>query len=194
MEDPDLIKELKSGNEVAFRAVIEKYQRLVLNCSFKFVRNRETAEDLTQEVFMEVFESIGSFRAESKLSTWIYRIAVTKSLNHLKSMKRKKRFATLLHLFGEDEVEKYIAAPGNMSPDNVLENQDRAKILNLALEKLPENQRIAFTLSKYDEMSYDEISAILNTSISSVESLIHRAKINLKKKLYYYYKRNLQNR
>jgi RNA polymerase sigma-70 factor, ECF subfamily len=191
MEDLEIIKKLKIGNDEAFRIVVDKYQKMVLNCSYKFLRNRESAEDLTQEVFLEVFESINSFRAESKLSTWIYRITVTKSLNDLKSMKRKKRFATLLHLFGEDEVEKQIAAPGNMSPDKNLENQDRARVLNLALEKLPENQRIAFTLSKYNEMSYEEISGILNTSISSVESLIHRAKTNLKKKLYNYYKKHL---
>jgi RNA polymerase sigma-70 factor, ECF subfamily len=191
MEDLEIIKKLKSGNDEAFRIVVEKYQKMVLNCSYKFLRNRESAEDLTQEVFLEVFESISSFRADSKLSTWIYRITVTKSLNQLKSMKRKKRFATLLHLFGEDEVENHITAPGNMSPDKDLENQDRTRVLNLALEKLPENQRIAFTLSKYNEMSYEEISGILNTSISSVESLIHRAKTNLKKKLYSYYKKHL---
>ena len=191
MEDLEIIKKLKSGNDEAFRIVVEKYQKLVLNCSYKFLRNRESAEDLTQEVFLEVFESINSFRADSKLSTWIYRIAVTKSLNHLKSMKRKKRFAMLLHLFGEDEIENQIAAPENMSPDKALENQDRAKILSWALEKLPENQKIAFTLSKYNEMSYEEISNILNTTVSSVESLIHRAKTNLKKKLYNYYKKHL---
>ncbi|MDR3593255.1 MAG: sigma-70 family RNA polymerase sigma factor [Clostridium sp.] len=191
MEDLEIIKKLKSGNDEAFRIVVEKYQKLVLNCSYKFLRNRESAEDITQEVFLEVFESINSFRADSKLSTWIYRIAVTKSINHLKSMKRKKRFAMLLHLFGEDEIENQISAPENMSPDKALENQDRTKILTWALEKLPENQRIAFTLSKYNEMSYEEISSLLNTSISSVESLIHRAKTNLKKKLYNYYKKNL---
>ena len=191
MEDLDIIKKLKSGDDESFSMIVEKYQKMVLNCSYKFLRNRESAEDLTQEVFLEVFESAHSFRGDSKLSTWIYRITVTKSLNHLKSMKRKKRFAMLLHLFGEDEVENYIVAPENMSPDKDLENQERARVLNLALEKLPENQRIAFTLSNYNEMSYEEISNILNTSISSVESLIHRAKTNLKKKLYNYYKKHL---
>jgi RNA polymerase sigma-70 factor (ECF subfamily) len=191
MDDIEIIKRLKDGDDETFRMVVEKYQKMVLNCSYKFLRNRESAEDITQEVFLQVFESINSFRADSKLSTWIYRITVTKSLNHLKSLKRKKRFAMLISLFGEDEVEQRITAPENMSPIKELENQDRARVLSLALDKLPENQRIAFTLSKNNEMSYEEISLILNTSISSVESLIHRAKTNLKKILFIYYKKHL---
>jgi RNA polymerase sigma-70 factor (ECF subfamily) len=100
MDDREIVDKLKGGDDDVYPIIVEKYQRLVLNCSYRFVRNRESAEDLTQEVFMEVFESIHSFRGESRLSTWIYRIAVTKSLNHLKSQKRKKRFAALVSLFG----------------------------------------------------------------------------------------------
>jgi RNA polymerase sigma-70 factor, ECF subfamily len=188
MEYLELIEKLKSGDDEAFRYIVEKYQKLVLNCSYKFLRNQESAEDLTQEVFLEVFESIHSFRAESQLSTWIYRIAVTKSLNHLKSLKRKKRLALVVSLFSGADSEDRLAAPDTQSPERELENQERAQILNDALEKLPENQRIAFTLSKYKEMSYEEISLIMGTSISSVESLLHRAKANLQKNLYHYYK------
>jgi len=78
-----------------------------------------------------------------------------------------------------------------MSPDEELETKERARILNWALDKLPDNQRIAFTLSKYDELSYREISLIMNTSIPSIESLLHRAKANLKKKLHRYYSEHL---
>ena len=96
-----------------------------------------------------------------------------------------------MSLFSEDKVEENIAAPENMNPDQELENQERAKILTWALDKLPENQRVAFTLSKYKEMSYEEISSMMNMSIPSVESLIHRAKTNLKKELYGYYKNHV---
>ncbi len=191
MDDPEIIEKLKSGDAAAFRFVVGKYQKLVLNCSYKFLRNRESAEDVTQEVFLEVFKSILTFRADSKLSTWIYRIAISKSLNQLKSQKRKKRFAILTSLFDDSGVEKQIPAPISMSPEKDFENRDRAEILSRALEKLPENQRIAFTLSKYDEMNYEEISLIMDTTISSVESLIHRAKTNLRKKLFNYYKNHL---
>ncbi len=191
MEELEIIKKLKNGDEDTFRMVVQRYSRMVLNCSYKFLRNKESAEDLTQEVFLEVYESVKTFRADSKLSTWIYRIAVTKSLNHLKSMKRKKRFAVLVSIFGKDDSVKDIPLADSIAPDKELENKDRARILAWALDKLPDNQRVAFTLSKYDEMSYEEISSIMKTSISSVESLIHRAKTNLKKKLYNYYKKHL---
>ncbi len=191
MEDLELIRRLKSGDETAFRLLVDTYQKFVLNSCYKFVYNRETAEDLTQDVFIEVYRSINLFRADSKLSTWIYRISITKSLDYLKGQKRKKRFAILKSLFGEDEVEERISAPDNNSPDKILENNDRLKVLSWALNKLPENQRIAFTLSKSDEISYKEISEVLGVSVSSVESLIHRAKQNLKKKLYSYYKKHL---
>ena len=88
-------------------------------------------------------------------------------------------------------MEERISAPDNNSPDKILENNDRLKVLSWALNKLPENQRIAFTLSKSDDVSYKEISEVLGVSVSSVESLIHRAKQNLKKKLYSYYKKHL---
>ena len=191
MDDLEIVQKLKSGDDETFRLVVEKYQKLVLNCSYKFLRDKESAEDLTQEVFMEVFESIAAFRGNSQLSTWIYRIAVTKSLNRLKHLKRKKRFAMLVSMFDRDEAEERFAAPEHMSPHHELENQERAEILHGALGTLPDNQRIAFTLSKYEEMSYEEISLVMNTSIPSVESLIHRAKTNLKKKLLNYYEQHL---
>jgi RNA polymerase sigma-70 factor, ECF subfamily len=191
MDDREIVEKLKSGDDVAFRLVVEKYHTLVLNCSYKFLRNRESAEDLTQEVFLEVFESIGSFRGNSQLSTWIYRIAVTKSLNHIKHLQRKKRFAFLVSLFDRGETEERIAAHEHTSPAHELENQERARVLDWALKTLPDNQRIAFTLSKVNGMSYEEISTIMNTSIPSVESLIHRAKTNLKKRLFSYYKEQL---
>jgi RNA polymerase sigma-70 factor (ECF subfamily) len=191
MEDSELLIQLKNKNDDAFRFVVERYQRMVLNCTFKFLRNKESAEDITQEVFIEVYESIHSFRGDSKLSTWIYRIAVTKSLNHLKSLKRKKRFALITSIFRKDDMEEEFSTPGEINQEQLLENQDRAKILAWALSKLPENQRIAFTLSKNKEMSYEEISLVLNTSKAAVESLIHRAKDNLRKRLYVYYKKHL---
>lgn len=197
MEDTELIKNLKNGNDESFRIIVDKYQRLILNSCYRFVYNRETAEDLTQEVFIEVYRSINMFRNDSKLSTWIYRIAISKSLDYLKSRKRKKRFANSKSLFenediiGSTSLKDEIQAPHEQSPEKLLDNDDRIKVLSLALDCLPENQRIAFTLSKYDEFSYKEIADVLGITISSVESLIHRAKVNLRKKLYNFYREYL---
>lgn len=191
MEDFEFIQQLKKGDPQSFRILVDRYQRFILNTCNKFVYEKETAEDLTQEVFIEVYRSVNNFKGNSKLSTWIYRIAITKSLDLLKSRKRKKRFVLLKSLFGEDEMEDRISAPDEMNPGKELENKDRLRVLTWALNQLPENQRVAFTLSKYDELSYQEIADILGTTISSVESLIYRAKQNLKKKLYHYYKKHL---
>lgn len=190
MKEDELVNKLKSGNEESYKILIETYQKMALNCTYKFVRNKETAEDITQEVFVEVFESIKTFRGDSKLSTWIYRITVTKSINYLNKMKTKKRFAFLTSLFGNEDEEINVVS-SEPEPDKLLENKDRARILTWAVGKLPENQRIAFTLSKYQDMSYEEIALVLNTSISSVESLIHRAKTNLRKRLLGFYKKHL---
>jgi RNA polymerase sigma-70 factor (ECF subfamily) len=190
MSDFEIVNRIKSGEEDAFRQLVEDQQNFVLNTCLRFVHVTEIAEDITQEVFIEVYKSINSFRGDSKLSTWIYRIAVTRSLDYLKMMKRKKRFTKLKSIFGDDGESIEISSNASI-PDGKIENEGRIKILNWAMDSLAENQRVAFTLSKYEEMSYKEIAEIMGTTVSAVESLIHRAKSNLKKKLYKYYEKNI---
>jgi RNA polymerase sigma-70 factor, ECF subfamily len=191
MSIENLIENLKNDDSESFKVLIDEHQKKILNTCFRFVNNREDAEDLTQEVFIEVYKSISSFRGESKISTWIYRIAVTKSLDFIRKKKRKKRFAILKRVFSDNTLEDEIPDSRNLNPGSKIEEQDRIRILNEALESLPESQRTAFTLSKYDEMSYKEIAEILNTTIPSVESLIFRAKSNLKKRLYHFYEKRI---
>ncbi len=187
----NLIENLKKGDMKSFRILVDEQQKKVLNTCNMFLNNKEDAEDLTQEVFIEVYKSISSFRGEAKISTWIYRIAVTKSLDFLRKKKRKKRYAILKRIFSDDSLSVEIPDNKNLNPGRKAEEKDRVRILNEALGSLPQNQRAAFTLSKYDELSYKEIAEVLNTTVSSVESLIHRAKNNLKKKLYHYYQKKI---
>ena len=191
MSEENLVNNIKNKDLNSFKVLVDEYQKKVLNTCNRFVNNREDAEDLTQEVFIEVYRSISGFRGDSKLSTWIYRIAVTKSLDFLRKRKRKKRFGIMKSISSEERLREELKATDISNPGTQAENQDRIKILNEALEKLPENQRVAFTLSKYDELSYQEIAEILETTISAVESLIHRAKNNLKKRLHNYYEKKL---
>jgi RNA polymerase sigma-70 factor, ECF subfamily len=191
MHDLDILDDLRNGRDPAFGTLVERYQGVVLNCVFRFVRDRETAKDLTQEVFAEVYESLPSFRGEAALSTWIYRIAVTRSLNHLKAMKRKKRFAFLTSLFGETQEPVQVAAGAADDPAAILENKERARILSDAMEALPGTQRVAFTLSNVEGMSYQEIARVMNVSIPAVESLIHRARVRLRALLMEYYQQHL---
>ena len=189
MTDNELIRRLIDGDEEAFRLLVEKYQDLVFKTSYNLIRNSEDAEDIVQDVFIEIYESIHQFRNESKLSTWLYRITINKSLNHLRKYKWKSRVSSLEHFFtGDKNTKLEIEDTGaNNSPHSVDYNE-RVLVLQNAINSLPENQRIAFTLSKYDELSYQEICDVMNLSLSSVESLIHRAKLNLQKKLVNYYK------
>ncbi len=182
----DLIELLKQGDETAFRNLVEKNQGKVYNTCLGFLRNEEEADDLSQEVFIEIYRSISRFRGEAKLNTWIYRIAVTKSLEFIRSRKRQKRFAVIKSLFNSDD-ESTLDIPENIHPGVLLENKERAGILFRAIDNLPENQKIAFTLNKIEGMSYEEISEIMGKSISSVESLLHRARLNLQEQLRNYY-------
>ncbi|MEJ2613841.1 MAG: RNA polymerase sigma factor [Ignavibacteriaceae bacterium] len=191
MSVENLIENLKKGDIKSFRILVDEHQKKVLNTCYRFLNNKEDAEDLTQEVFIEVYKSISSFRGESEISTWIYRIAVTKSLDFIRKKKRKKRYAVLKRVFSDDTLTDTVPDERNLNPGLKTEENDRIRLLNKALESLPQNQRAAFTLSRYDEMSYKEIAEIMNTTISSVESLIHRAKNNLKKRLYHYYQKNI---
>ena len=184
-----LINELKTGNTEAFKKMVERYQDNVINTCYGFLKNKEDSEDVAQEVFIEVYRSIARFRQESKLSTWLYRIAVTKSLDFIRRKQRKKRFAKIQHVFGIDNEAEQVPAHINSNPDVNLENQERSAILQAAIDSIAENQKIAITLSKIEGLSNKEVAEIMGTSVSAVESLVHRAKNSLYKKLYQYYKK-----
>jgi RNA polymerase sigma-70 factor (ECF subfamily) len=189
LSDQELIKQLKEGNESAFKIIVEKWQDMVFNTCMGLVQDANDAEDVAQEVFIQVYESVEQFKGESKFSTWLYRIAVTKSLDHLRKKKRKKRFAFLQSLFGVNE-EEVIQDPEFHHPGVKLENKEQAAVLFNAISKLPDNQKAAFTLHKLEGLSYQEVAEALSTTVSSVESLMHRARGNLRKILTNYYQKN----
>ncbi len=185
--DSELVTKLKNADEQIFRQLVREYEDKIFNTCISLVKHAEDADDLTQEVFIEIFRSIHKFREDSLLSTWIYRIAVNKSLEHLRRMKRKKRAGILTWFNKDDQDMKQVAADFN-HPGVQVENEERSRILFRAMEKLPESQKIAFTLHKLEGLSYEQIAAVMQKTLSSVESLMHRAKTNLKKALYDYYK------
>ncbi|MBN2613313.1 MAG: RNA polymerase sigma factor [Bacteroidales bacterium] len=187
MTDLEYIEGLKKGDETSFRNLVEEHQLKLLRLCNGFVHSREDALDLVQEVFIEVYRSIHSFRGDSGLSTWLYRVAVNKSLNFIRKQKRKT-FSLSNNI---DNAAKLDLRDESGAPDVRMEQGQRDFLIQKALDSLQENQRIAFILNKYDDLSYKEISGIMDVSLSAVESLIHRAKTNLQKKLYRFYKKNL---
>jgi RNA polymerase sigma-70 factor (family 1) len=183
-----LVAELKKGSESAFKRLVDKYQKKVFNTSLSFVHNAEDAEDVSQEVFIEIYKSMNGFREDASLNTWIYRIAVNKSLEFIRRKKVKKRFALLTSLFG-NEQEQSIQVPDFNHPGLIMEDREMGQILFKAIDKLPKNQNTAFVLHNIEGLSYQEIAEVLKTTLSSVESLIFRAKSNLRKYLFAYYKK-----
>ena len=187
MTEPELVDGLITQNNKAIEYLVNIYQKNVIKTAYYFVANMEDAEDLSQEVFLEILKSISRYKKNASLYTWIYRITVNKSLDHLRRQKKRNILQTVGSFVR-------ISSDGIKGDDNKLaamdtrnEDNENRKILDNAVNSLPENQKIAFILNKYEEMTYKEIAEIMDLSLSSVESLIHRAKLNLQKKLLNYF-------
>jgi RNA polymerase sigma-70 factor, ECF subfamily len=189
MDEQTLIQGLLKGDNHAFRELVALYQDRVYHTVFSFIQHEEDSLDLSQDVFIEIFQSVKHFRKESSLSTWIYRIAVNKALNHIRRKNKSSFIGSMQGIFStQKENIKPEPADGMKHPHETLENKELAIQLKRAVASLPKNQRIAFVLHKYEDLPYKEISKIMDISLSSVESLIFRARKGLQEKLLDYYK------
>jgi RNA polymerase sigma-70 factor (ECF subfamily) len=189
LEQELFIDELKAGKQAAYSQLLDDYQQKVFGTCISFVPNREDAEDIAQEVFLEVFKSISNFKGDSKLSTWIYRIATNKSLEFIRKKNTKKRFAFMQAIMGNEiPIDKTSYFTEFDHPGILLENKEKSATIFKAINTLPENQRVIFTLAKIDGKSYQEIVEITGKSLASVESILFRAKKGLQVKLENFYK------
>lgn len=182
MTEQELIYGLQNGDEQAFRELVNRFQNRVFNTALGLLQQHTDAEDIAQEVFIQVYRSVHAFKQEASLSTWLYRITVTKSLDHLRSKKRKKRFAFVSSLFGADNTPLHEPADFNHPGVQLAQKEDAAMLFKL-IDQLPENQRTAFILNKVEALSYIQIAEILGSTESAVDSLLQRAKQNLRKKI-----------
>jgi RNA polymerase sigma factor, sigma-70 family len=182
LNELELIQQLREGDELAFKSLVATYQDMVFNTALGIVQNAEDAEDVAQEVFIQVFRSIDQFKGDARLSTWIYRITTTKALDHIRSRRRKKRFAFITSLFSAND--ELVHEPIDFQhPGVALDRKEQAALLFRMIEQLPENQKVAFTLHKTEGLSYQEIAEVMELSVSAVESLLFRARQNLRKLL-----------
>ncbi|MFC6225909.1 RNA polymerase sigma factor [Hymenobacter artigasi] len=188
LSDEDLLAALRAGQAGAFEQLVKQYGARVLNTCLGLVPQRADAEDLTQEVFVEVYTQLASFRGEAKLSTWVYRIAVNKCLEWQRHRKRQKRFAFITSLFGADSNEPTHDPPDYEHPGVLAERREQAALLLQAVARLPERQQAAFTLFHLEGLPHSEIAAALELSTGAVESLLHRAKGTLRQQLGAYYR------
>lgn len=181
--DPDarLMLRFRDGDAEAFNTLFSRHMRSMINFAYRFVHNREQAEELAQEIFLKVYEGAGGYKAQAKFTTWLYRIAANVCLNEV----RKPRFRAVHQPLPEanDPALGCAEFQAGSAPDRLLEQQAISNVLKEALNKIPEKQRIAFILNKYQDFSYLEVAEIMKTSEKAVKSLIHRAKEALAERL-----------
>ncbi|MGI4883436.1 MAG: RNA polymerase sigma factor [Janthinobacterium lividum] len=180
--DAELVAQLRLGSEAAFRTLVERYQDRVYRTVLALVRSPEEAEDVAQEVFVEVYQTIGRFRGEAALSTWLYRLATSGALKNRRQARAKKRLAYVTSLLGFDNAVLH-HPPDHAHPLALLEGQQQLQLLLGHVARLPGAQQVAFTLRHEQELSYEEIAAVLNTSVAAVESLLFRARQTLRQQL-----------
>jgi RNA polymerase sigma factor (sigma-70 family) len=189
LNEPELTVRLKQGDQLAFRQLVDTWKDMVYNTALGLVQSEMDAEDVAQDVFTKAWDSIQGFKGESKLSTWLYRITVTKSLDLLRSKKRKKRFAYVRSIFGNDN-DLLVNPPDFLHPGVQLENRERSMHLFKAIELLPQQQKVAFVLTRIEGLNHKEVSEVLGTTVPAIESLLQRARLNLKKELEIYYRKH----
>jgi len=185
-QDPDaaLMLRVKQGDNEAFALLVDKYKQPVMNLAYRTLRDATEAEDLAQNVFVQVYKSAGRYQPAAKFSTWLFTIARNLCLNEIRRRSRhpaesldQTRAETDDHPFYQVE-DRSVAAP----PEQLLHGELEQKITD-ALAELPENQRTALLLCRQEELSYEEIAEVLGCSLSATKSLIHRGRETLKTKL-----------
>ncbi|HEY1253158.1 MAG TPA: sigma-70 family RNA polymerase sigma factor [Terracidiphilus sp.] len=174
--DAAVMMRAAAGDEAAFSYLAEKYHRPIIHFLFRMVRNQAIAEELAQEVFLRVYRSRASYRAEAKFSTWLYRIATNLAVNHARDTKNE-RAGQNVYLDSPDEETGTTpdVADGGPSAEQSLLRQERMKAIRAHVMALPERQRMAVLMHKYQGLDYREIGEVLKLSESAVKSLLFRA-------------------
>lgn len=171
-------------DEQSFETLYSEYKNLVYNLCLHYLLNAEDAQDITQEVFVKVYQKYSQFNpATASVKTWIYRITINHCLDFLKAKKTKKRFGFFSALFNADTQEPIHNASSTHHPGVEAEDKEALQNLLRIIQSLPESQQTAIVLSKIEDKSQKEVSEIMNISVKAVESLIQRAKLNIQKRL-----------
>jgi RNA polymerase sigma-70 factor (ECF subfamily) len=185
LNDDLLIKGLKERREQAFTTLLARFRPRVVNTCFGFVRNEQDAEEVAQDVFLEVYQSIDKFNGQVPIHVWLYRLSMQKSIDFIRTKTRKKRWSGFKNFFIDNENTWQLPTDSDASSN--MEQKELSELLATVISRLPERQQKAFILSRNEGLSNAEIGTILKTSESAVESLITRANRRLRELLYNYY-------
>ncbi|MCD6112932.1 MAG: RNA polymerase sigma factor [Bacteroidales bacterium] len=193
MDDKQLVEKIKNNNDIAFRILIKKYKGLVMNTVYRLIGNKMDSEDVFQDVFLEVYRSIHKLRNIDDISGWLFRISYNKSLSFLRKKNPAKAglstdfLGVVANMKSDINSSKY-----NKTPADIYIQKEANKILFKAIDNLPGKQKKALLLHKFENYSQKEICKIMNLSQASVESLIYRSKIKLRKSLANYFKDHIK--
>jgi RNA polymerase sigma-70 factor (ECF subfamily) len=190
--DPDaaLMLRVKQGDTAAFTELVEKYKQPVMNLVYRTLRDATEAEDLAQNVFVQVYKSAHRYKTTARFTTWLFTIARNLCLNEIR--RRSRHPAESLdvpHPEQEDQPLRQIEDKKTFSPPETLLHHELEEKIAAALAELPENQRTAIILCRQEELSYEDIAKVLGCSLSATKSLIHRGRETLKEKLKPYLRR-----
>jgi len=173
--DVQLMLDVKAGDEASFEILLQKYRSPLVNFLFRMVRDRATAEDLAQEVFLRVYKARAQYSPSAKFTTWLFRIATNLALNSVRDNRHRQMDVSIDAPVEEDEAPPLQLPSREMRIDEHMVERDRAEFIRQKISALPEKQRVAVLLHKYEEMDYADIAKVLECSESALKSLLFRA-------------------
>ena len=176
---------VQAGDKVAFSVLVDRHKGLVVSCIYRYVGREEDANDLAQEVFLRLWRFSRHYHATSKFTTWLYAVTANICKSEVQSAWRRKirLIGSFWSAAADAESVLSEAASLSPSPEDTSLREEQSRLVRSAVQSLPRKQRLALILSRYEQLSYQEIATILGCSVSAVESLLVRAKTSLKKKL-----------
>jgi RNA polymerase sigma-70 factor (ECF subfamily) len=183
--DAEVMLRVKAGDQSAFEYLVQKYRRPLVNFMYRMARNSAAAEDLAQEVFLRVYRSRESYEASAKFTTWLYRIATNLAVNHARDTRHERpEVSVSLDETNDDSSTTTLQLPdGSLTAEQAMVQQERLQAIRSKVEALPEQQRLAVIMHKYQQMDYKQIAEVLKKSESATKSLLFRAYETLRDQL-----------
>jgi RNA polymerase sigma-70 factor (ECF subfamily) len=182
--DAEIMLQVKAGDDSAFAYLVQKYRRPMVSFMFRMAHNAAGAEDLAQEVFLRVYRSRESYEASAKFTTWLYRIATNLAVNHARDTRHERPENTVSLDEPDEESGRTLDLPdGTPSAEENLMHRERLAAIRQRVQALPERQRIAVVMHKYQQMDYHQIADVLKLSESATKSLLFRAYETLREQL-----------
>jgi RNA polymerase sigma-70 factor (ECF subfamily) len=181
--DAELMLDCRQGSDEAFATLVRRYQDRVLGLAYRYIGDRDSAEDLAQEAFLRVYKARERYEPRAKFSTWLYRIVVNLCLNEIRWRKGKQTLSLAVATETSSNLNIEMADESEPPPGEALEKEELGLRIREIIATLPENQRIAILLNKYEGLSYQEVAEAMEITVMAVKSLLTRARVKIKEKL-----------